>query len=356
MRPKGEVQLTVTETRMNRVASGLVGALLLMPVGLLCGCHPNGEMNQQKVLGAPPSPPPVPPQRDMPIDSSLQAQAHQELESALRDSDPLIRAHALEVVKNVNLTGAGPILTSALMDRSPLVRKAAALAAGEMQVRVSEDRLIQMLHDPDRAERLAAVFALHRLGDTRYSHRFEATAIDTDPHIRGDTALMLGMLGEKSAIPILQQMLERDHDPDVRLQAAGALWRLGDERGLDDLVGATLSRYPDDQMVALLALAQPHDTRVLGHVEAQLTADYPEVALVAARAAGMLGSDRGYGVALDGARSRDPRQRFLAAMAMGDIGRSDAQPVLRKLLNDSDPDVRLAAAGALLEIAKASKT
>jgi HEAT repeat protein len=119
---------------------------------------------------------------------------------------------------------------------------------------------------------------------------------------------------------------------------------------LDDLVAGTISAYPDDQMIALLAIAGPHDTRSLGHVEAQLIADYPEVALVAARAAGILGSDRGYGVALIGAKSIDPRQRLLAALAFGDIGRTDAQPVLAGLLTDSETDVRLAAAGALLQI------
>jgi HEAT repeat protein len=340
---------------MIRFACAAFSLCCLLGVGLLAGCHQGDAASAQKVFEAPPPPPPVPPVRAMAIDPALQDQARDQIVQALQSSDAVIRAHALEVVKNVNLPGAAPMLAAALNDRSPLVRKAAALAAGEMQARVPEEPLLAMLQANDRADRLAAVFALHRLGNTAYSHRFEATAVDTDPHIRGDTALMLGMLGEKSAVPILQHMLKDDHDPDVRLQAAGALWRLGDEHGLDELVAATLSRYPDDQMVAVLALAQPHDTRVLGHIEAQLTADYPEVALVAARAAGMLGSDRGYGVAMEGSSSRDPRRRLLAAMAFGDIGRADAQPILKKLLNDADPDVRLAAAGALLEIGNANK-
>jgi HEAT repeat protein len=151
-------------------------------------------------------------------------------------------------------------------------------------------------------------------------------------------------------------MMRDDRDPTVRLEAAGALWKLGQPSGLDDLVGGTISAYPDDQMIALLALAGPHDTRSLGHIQAQLTADYVEVALVAARAAGILGSDEGYGVAMIGAKSVDPRQRLLAAMAFGDIGRPDAQPILANLLNDTDSDVRLAAAGALLQIGGGTKS
>jgi HEAT repeat protein len=323
-------------------------SLTISSFALLAGCGP--RMDQQKVLGPPKEPPAYPQAKAMPIDSAWQAQARKELDVDLKSSDEIIRAHALEVVKNVKPHDAASIISVALNDQSPLVRKAAALAAGELREQSVQSQLEPMLEAAHTPERMAIIFALHRMGDFRFTHEFEKTAIDPDPHVRGDTALMLGMLGEKSAAPILLLMMNSDHDPSVRLEAAGALWQLGQESGLEDLVAGTISAYPDDQMVSLLAIAAPHDTRSLGHVEAQLIADYPEVALVAARAAGMLGSDRGYGVALIGARDVDPRQRLLAALAFADIGRTDAQPVLAKLLADSDVDVRLASAGALLQL------
>ena len=324
-------------------------SLIVLLVAVMAGCGPRTP-TQQKVLGLPKQPPGYPSAVKTPIDTALQDRARQELDTDLKSSDEIYRAHALEVVKNAKLRDAGPILLVALNDQSPLVRKAAALAAGELRETSVEDRLEPMIDSAHTPERMAIIFALHRMGDTRFSHEFEKTAFDPDPHIRGDTALMLGMLGEKSATPILLKMMNEDHDPSVRLEAAGALWQLGQESGLEELVGGTISAYPDDQMVSLLAIAAPHDTRSLGHVDSQLIADYPEVALVAARAAGMLGSDQGYGVALIGAKSVDPRQRLLAALAFGDIGRTDSQPVLANLLSDTETDVRLAAAGALLEI------
>jgi HEAT repeat protein len=333
--------------------SFLTVAVLL--AGLVSGCGPH-EPTGQKVLGPPPGPPPYPQAKIVPIDRGLQDRARQELDADLKFSDEVIRAHAMEVVKNAALPDAGPILLVGLNDQSPLVRKAAALACGELREQSAQDRLEAMIDTATLQERMAIIFALHRIGDTRFTHEYEKTAIDPDPRVRDDTALMLGMLGEKSAIPILLQMQKEDKDPTVRLEAAGALWKLGDERGLDDLVGATISAYPDDQMVALLAIAGPHDMRSQGHIDAQLTADYTEVALVAARAAGILGSDRGYGVAMIGARSADPRQRLLAALAFADIGRSDAQPILGGLLADKTTDVRLAAAGALLQINQGKKS
>lgn len=343
-------QVSPLMTMLNFMAnhSRPVVALLIL-VGLV-GCKHNQPLDH--TTRPPRLPPPVPAVKPTPIDAALQSQARQELDSALQSSDEIIRAHALEVVRQVSPADAGRIVVAALGDSSPLVQKAAALVAGELQLQQARDRLNTALDGARLSERLAMIFALHRLGDVTYSHQFEQTAVDPDPLIRGDTALMLGMLGEKSAIPILQQMLRSDKAPAVRLQAGEALWRLGDERGMDELIGATISRYPDDKMLALLALAQPRDTRVLGHIDSALTDEYPEVALVAARATGMLGTDRGYGVAMNGAQSVDARQRFLAAMAFGAIGRADAQPILAKLLRDTDTDVRVAAAGALLQIGK----
>lgn len=317
---------------------------LVVPVG--CGPH---TPPPQKLLGPSKLPPTPPPVKSMSIDAALQAQAKAQVLAALGASDPILRAHGLEIVKITKLPEAQDLLSKGLGDSSSLVRKAAALATGELQLKPLHDSVLNNLSGADLPERMADIFALHRLGDTRYSHLYEQTAMSLDPHVRGDTALMLGLLGEKSAIPILLQM-RKDSSPAVRLQAGAALWALGEERGEDDLVAATLSAYPDDQMIALLALAQPRDTRILANVEGQLTNDYPEVALVAARATGQLGSDDGYGVALKGVKSVDPRQRFLAAMALGDIGRTDAQPVLQKLLTDGDADTRLAAAGALLQL------
>jgi HEAT repeat protein len=187
------------------------------------------------------------------------------------------------------------------------------------------------------------------MGDARYSHDLERYAADTEPEIRGKTALVLGLLGEPSAVNLLHPLLYDPSEP-VRLQAAESLWRLGDTDGLDALVEAAVSRYPDDLILATLALAEPRNTLVIQHVRANLVNDYPEVSLAAARALGMLGSDEGYTIATQGLASVDPRQRFLGALALGAIGRSDAQPKLAPLLKDASPQVRIGAATALLEL------
>ena len=336
--------------------------LVALAVSLI-GCDSPGEAAMKD------PPPPKPPPgyhvaRPTPIDAALQAAARRELRSALRSTDELVRAHALESIADVAPADPAPLVLPSLDDPSPLVRKAAAMTAGRLKIAAAHDGLVRLVttatptadpSDPNQPTyalqaRMADIFALHQLGDTRWSHELERTADDARPQIRGDTALILELIGNTSAAPILYQMMKHDRVPNVRLQAAEALWRLGDGRGEDTLVQATVSSYASDRMVALLALAGPRDRRVLRNVFGLLTDDYPEVALVAARAAGQLGNDAGVGVAERGAASADPMQRSLAALALGDIGRSDSQPVLAKLIGDDHADVRLTAAAALLEI------
>lgn len=323
----------------------VVPLLLLM----LAGCQSPGHPRSYDIPAAKP-PPAFPAPVATPIDPALQAKARAELHSALDSPDEVIRSHALETIKDVKLPDAGPIVCRMLTDPSSLVRKSAALTAGVLRIKSAKPQLEVNVKTAPLAEEMADVFALYRLGDTSDAHLFEHTATNVDKYVQGDTAMILGMLGNKTATPILVQMMGPNHKEIVRLQAAEALWKLGDQRGLTELVGATISLYPDDRMIAATALAEPRDTRVLGNVEGMLTDDYPQVALVAARAAGRLGSDDGYGVALQGAKSVDPRQRFLAALAFGAIGRTDAQPMLAKLLNDANSEVRLAAAEALLQL------
>jgi HEAT repeat protein len=181
----------------------------------------------------------------------------------------------------------------------------------------------------------------------------EQTSRDFDPHLRADTAMVLGLLGEPSALRVLEPMLY-DPDPDVRIQVAEAMWRLGSDEGRTNLEAGSVSRYPDDQIICLLGLAARRDAsdhRMAYHILlGQLTGDYPAVALAAARGLGELGSDAGYGVAIANIKSRDPQIVVMAALALGAIGRTDAQPLLSPLLANPEQSVRLAAATALLEL------
>ncbi|HEY7119906.1 MAG TPA: HEAT repeat domain-containing protein [Tepidisphaeraceae bacterium] len=327
---------------------------LISTTTLLVGCAGTGQRPLSAVerqVPAPKQPPAPPPIHNVPLDPSLQAAARAQLDAALGSNDPFIRSHAIEALNQTAGVQARGVYLNGLKDPSSQVRFTSAMAIGQLQIADARDELLQLVNDPNARVRIAVRFALHRLGDTSYTKDLEQTA--KEPlvwQIRADTAMVLGMLKEPTAVRVLRPM-QRDPQAAVRIQVAEALWRLGDEQGLRNLVAATQSAYPDDQMVALMGLAAPKDTRIMGHLRSSLTADYPEVCLVAARAMGMLGSDAGYAIAADLARSRDANQRMLAALALGAIGRPDAQPLLADLLKDRDSaDIRLCAAQAILQL------
>lgn len=331
--------------------------ILLLGLFGVVGCGGGGGGNRALLAGRevppPKEPPPAPARKDEPLDPSLVATARQELTAAAGSDDPVLRENALEAVRHLNDPIAATIIPQGLEDPVRVVRFRAALAAGERRMAEARPQLEAMVDTDDNHLRVAVIYALHRLGITDYSHDLEKTALHPEPGVRGDTAFVLGLLGEPSALKILK-VLARDSDPVVRQRAWEAMWRLGDQTYVDELVGLTMSRYADDQMLGLLALAAPRNERVREAVRSGLTSDHLETSLVAARAMGQLGSDEGYGLALKGAKSGEGRHRFLAALAFGAIGRTDAQSILRTLLKDKDKRVRVAAAAGILEIASAA--
>ena len=253
-------------------------AMIFLAIGCVSGA-PKGKPTYMPAAEAP-APPPPPKQR-VSIDPVLRDSAREMLTITSHDSDPVLRANAIEAMQDTLGNDAADNIVKALDDPEPLVRFAAAMAAGRLRLKQADERLVALADEPDVNCKVAARFALHRLGDTHRSHDFETYARYPDRSVRANVALALGLLGEPTALRVLRQMTS-DTDPNVRLQAAEGMWRLGDPDGLDTLVVGTVSEYPDDQIVSLLALAEPRDARVAGHLKARLTSEAPEVALAAA--------------------------------------------------------------------------
>ncbi len=279
----------------------------------------------------------------------LVASAKRTLAELLTNNDEMIRAHAIEAAKDALGTAGRQVYLNAIKDRSSLVRFAAVMAIGDVRLAEAQPLLVPLLTDADPSVQVAAIYALHRTGETKFSVGLEKSLGSPEKWTRSNACLALGRLGEKSAIKILRPAL-KDREVEVRLQAAEALWRLGDEEGLGFLAAASISGNPGYQMVGILALAGPRDPRVIEHVRAGLTSNYQEVVLVTARALGMLGSDEAYDKALAATTSTDTRQRSLAALALGAIGKRQSAESLGVMLKDIDPDVRVAASLAILQL------
>jgi HEAT repeat protein len=325
---------------------------LVVIFAAVTGCPPS-KPTVRDIL--PPAPPPaVPRSQETALNPALRQSARDVLVAGLAGTDELTRAHCLEAVAEVAETDPhGPDYTPAVLaafgDSSELVRFSAALTIGRLKIKSAHRLLLADLLDPSFKVRVADHYALHMLGDKRYSHDLEAYSKNPDATVRGATAEVLGLMEEPSATKILLPM-RRDTDVRVRQQASEALWRLGNEDGKSDLVALTVSSYADDRGIGLLGLAARKDPDARKFIVGSLTSYWLEVNLVAARALGMLGSDEGYTIAVEAANDPEPRNRLLVALALGAIGRSDSQPILAKLLKDKNAAVRVAAATAILQL------
>jgi HEAT repeat protein len=326
----------------KRFQAVVLGLLVLAVVG---GCASSRTAARRPVVA------PVPPLAvPTAIDESLQARALGELSAARASGSAELRSQAIEAyVLGVGPAGAKQTVLAGLNDPSVMVRFAAAVAIGQMQIAEALPELRGRLSDPSPHVQAAVRYAMHKLGDRTHTQDLVALSMHPDANVRANVAFVLGLLGESSAIRILRPM-QADPSANVRLEVAGAMWRLRSDDGLEALAQFSISQFGDDQILALLAMTGPQDARAMSLIRGRLTDDYEEVRLAAARAMGELGSDRGYAVATEQVSSGDPRRRVLAAMALGAIGRADAQDDLAPLLNDPQAEVRLAAATALLRI------
>lgn len=180
---------------------------------------------------------------------------------------------------------------------------------------------------------------------------------------RADSIRALGFMEEPSALPLILQSLDDEHE-EVRAAAVDALGRLADDRAIPALLThlADTARFQRVRIVHALrqlgpsvtpalvewAHAHPDCTRVVADMLGQIgTVDAidpllewcadarPEVRAAALNALGSRGlDDRGYYFALKALGDVDPDARAMAARALGRSRREDAVTYLAARLDD----------------------
>ena len=132
---------------------------------------------------------------------------------------------------------AVPRLISALTDEDGYVRDVAAIALGKIgDARAVEPLISAMRHkdnrsyddDEDREARMSAATALGKIADPKslmpLIETLQGTLVNDD-NVSWYIMEALGRLGDKRAIPVLENALEH-WDPDVRQEATKALRRI----------------------------------------------------------------------------------------------------------------------------------
>jgi HEAT repeat protein len=203
-----------------------------------------------------------------------------------------------------------------------------------------------------------AVYGLARTGDERHMVVLARGLEGSKKDVRRNAAYLLGLLGNRSAAPMLRSHMN-DRDPMTRLRAAEALVRLGDSRGLNVIRSMTLAEGgtrtdPALQLGAVLVLGQvgiaSEDIDRLRWIELQRAND-GAVRVAAFGARGMLGDYSQMTTLAEIAAGRSGFGPGSQAMALQMLARSAYGPAWRdacSALDAGDPTVRLSAAWAML--------
>jgi HEAT repeat protein len=282
--------------------------------------------------------------------------------------NPVVRATAVEGIERSRCGEAAAWVRAALVDEHPAVRFAACLAVGRSKDELARGSLLELIRDEDASVRVGAAFALHQLGDTRFSGLMpDALLGDPTPQVRCNAAMVLGGLGSRGVVKVLARSM-RDPDTTVRNHALEAMARLGNPDAQQQLMFMANSGIGPEEVFAIQALAvtgeRKYEELFLGKM-ADDVGRHIEIRLAAARAMGLLGRPEGLEVTMRGLRFDRPslnepgdppaaqilRARVMAIAAAGAIGRSEAIPDLTAIMEaNEDPRLQVAAATAILQI------
>ncbi|HVP09811.1 MAG TPA: HEAT repeat domain-containing protein [Phycisphaerae bacterium] len=311
-----------------------------------------------------------PARRALPADEEerFRATALEVLKKAAFSEEPAIRMHAIEALQEVAPREGLECISANIENGYGGVSFAALMALGTMRRGEFIEQIRIRAEDADPNVVIAALFALHRLGDQKRTGELSEYLLNNrDFHIRANAALVLGRLEEPSMVKLLRIALQQEKKISPKLQILEALAMYENRNAIERLMAYSYDPRPDVATTALNFLANANSEKAEDVFLYRLrSADFPEIKLEAARGLGRLGRDDGMDLALAHLRFNAPdknrpndapqqqvaRIRGLAALALEAIGSPQALGPLKDALSapEQPEDVRLAVARAAVRI------
>ena len=128
------------------------------------------------------------------------------------NDDPLVRAYLAIAMGATGDQFYAEDLVNGLKDDSRESRLAAIQAVGMVRSKLAVMTLIDIIDKSDyQDERLAATMSLGFIGDSKAIPKLNELLEDDEPNIRWDSAIALAKMGEKSSIPVIENLMDRDY-------------------------------------------------------------------------------------------------------------------------------------------------
>lgn len=316
------------------------------------------------------------PQSPVPADAravlrASRPRAIQQVLASVKGENPIWRANAIEAAQHMP-ERLLPLVQLAMDDSDPAVRYAALVTVGQLKIAPLAGVARRLRNDKTRTVQAAALFALHQLGEEVNLSPLFPMLISDKPGLRANVAMLLGMIGEVSAVPMLveaaQLPLNRvspEVSAIVRLQMSEAVVTLLDhsnntfarearEDALMTLRAAVFSQSFEVAVLSVTMLGRLGDVQMRVPIETIFEPDDPrdmapiELRLAAAEYTARIGRPRGLEVVLKATSSRITPVRAQAALTLGLFDQPRAAQRLTALLDDTQEMVRLSAAASIL--------
>ena len=288
------------------------------------------------------------------------------LSNAAESDDPEMRCHSLETMAEFGSLGVHKIIRQGLYDPVPAVRFVGAMCIGDIKDHSSRPLLERMTKDKNTMVKLAAGYALEKLGDRRFGQWFDEALFSDDEKFAGQACMLLGKLGntpwrKDSKNKLWQVLRKKNQHPGVRLQAAEALANLGDEKIVPKLLSFACSGWVSDRIIAISALQNlPNSPDAHAMLTVLAEDEQMEVRLVAIRALGTSAEESDVLIARSAmkqaSQTDEPlaaqRIRGLAVLALGAAAKPQDIGILYKALADRSKYLQIAAARAAVDYLK----
>ncbi|MCD6395144.1 MAG: HEAT repeat domain-containing protein [Planctomycetes bacterium] len=285
----------------------------------------------------------------------LKSRALKIVGEAITDESGVMRSHAIEVIVTTKRRELMPQVLKLLADEQVHVRFGAGVAVGDMEYIAGEYMVKPMLEDPNPNARIAAAYAMVRLGKAEYAEKIRDAAKSTDQTVRANAALLLGKLGDKDNLPVLYEVLrDLDSRDKARFQAVESIARLGDEQIYRDKLWALLiSKYADDRVLGIQGMGLLNTVDAKNAIITMLNDEVGEVRLCAAEQLAKMGDLSGEQEVLAYFKTQSPDlnqasiANIFATMAIGRMASSGTR-YLPQLLQSRSKVIRLTAAQSVL--------
>jgi serine/threonine-protein kinase len=306
-----------------------------------------------------PAPPPTPTVQAPPpsapketIDTAtLRSRALAVITEALKDGDPAIRRAAADALAQSRDGRLRTMLEPLLGDADLQVRAASASALSTLGARASVPALREAM-GRGASVNLAAAEALFKLGDREVQKPLHELMKKGDEHSRQRAALILCDSDKEARKLVEKRAAKLPHGDPMRFSLLGQLGR--EDSKARDLLAEEMdgTGSPVLQIAASESLARLEDPRGSARLAQLVQSPDAVVKLRAYRALANLDDQSGYEVFVSafGDAARPSGERVMAAQGLGSSGEKSALKTLAPALDDSAAAVRLASAGAVLQI------